>query len=106
MSNDSSICVNPCPDGWYRQNLDCNKCSSECATCTAFNDCLTCSPGNYLHEDKPKCGKTCDPGYYLNLTLNKCMKCISPCKTCTTYTDCLTCLTDYFLYDDKTKMCS
>ena len=75
-----SVCVNQCPQLYYKLNQTCLACVWPCITCNSSTSCLSCSAGYYLAN-------------------NYCYPCQKSCLTCSgsTALDCLTCISNYIL---------
>lgn len=83
VENEKDTC-NTCleEDGFYfDSDSKCQRCFSECQTCSSFPDCLTCPDGTFLQPTTPTCGPECPSLFYKDSTQNKCLPCDSSCKT-------------------------
>ncbi|XP_077200877.1 proprotein convertase subtilisin/kexin type 5 isoform X2 [Paroedura picta] len=92
--NNTRICVPNCPTGHYSADKKrCKKCSANCETCFGgHNDqCNTCKPGYYIHEETRNCISSCPDGFYLDNNKIVCRKCSENCKTCTEFQTCTEC---------------
>ena len=115
VTSDGTGCV-ICRDGYYREELDCKECKSECHKCNNNATCLTCKDEYFMrmngecklksissgckHEiDTINGCSECDYGYYLQE--RECYECPNECSTCSSQETCYTCIEDYVLKDNK-----
>ncbi|ELP84562.1 protein serine/threonine kinase, putative [Entamoeba invadens IP1] len=101
-----------CKEGYFRNGLDCQKCSSSCSTCNQEGKCLGCNSTNFMDENKdclPQsvlsgcahivdengCTK-CIEGFYIFKT-NQCQICIENCSSCISEKVCLKCKNSFVL---------
>lgn len=102
-------CPVTCKYGCTRPET-CNLCDdSLCYKCSTFdpNTCIVCYPGASFVNGKcqcdpglflngQKCSATCDPGFYLDSTVEICLACEPGCQKCTS-TECIECNPDLFV---------
>ena len=109
-----------CPSGSAKQGKNCNKCTNTCEKYKLNScDCLSCSLGYYLVENKcEKCNPSClsceeeatkctncNKGYFLDS--NKCYECSGNCKQNETDScKCSSCIDGYYLDFYQCKKCS
>lgn len=96
LEEDKCHCLN-CKDGYFKYQDKCQKCHSECETCSINEtNCTSCKTGKYL------------------TTENKCKSCGEKCQTCESNPNnvndiCLTCnlssIYKYLVNDDFNKTC-
>lgn len=91
-----SQCVNPCPDGYYKNQTshECIACDYNCTSCE-FNStyCYACATGYNWY--RYSCLNPCITGLYQSFDTSKntsnCSECPNVCYTCTNYTVCTVC---------------
>ncbi|XP_044301878.1 proprotein convertase subtilisin/kexin type 5 isoform X1 [Varanus komodoensis] len=92
--NNTRICVPNCPPGHYSADKKrCKKCSPNCETCFGghSDECNTCKPGYYIHEESRSCITNCPVGFYLDNNRIVCRRCSENCRTCTEFQTCTEC---------------
>jgi proprotein convertase subtilisin/kexin type 5 len=55
--NNSEICVEQCPDGYFASNKACRPCNPSCITCVSAIECTSCPEGNVILKDTLLCGR-------------------------------------------------
>ncbi|CAG9335755.1 unnamed protein product [Blepharisma stoltei] len=96
----TQTCV--CSVGYYQNGNTCDQCPAGCVTCTAANNCQTCSdphstlkngicvcndPNAGFKQNDPNC--ICNSGFYENV--DTCTQCQSGCEVCGSATFCTQC---------------
>ena len=98
-----------CKNGWFKDGLNCRKCSEECLTCNNENSCFECKDDYFMNINNECQLKStiigcavnvsttygctqCIQGYYLSQ--KECFTCLEDCKTCENKENCLTCHSD------------
>lgn len=83
-----------CPDNYYSDSLQCQKCTAGCAVCQIDGRCLFCQDG-YLstNEDGICYVQDCTSTQYSNSS-GLCTPCSSSCLTCSNATYCTSCYSD------------
>lgn len=92
--NFTCIPANSCPSGTYANSstLNCEVCTSPCASCSITgSNCTSCvSPQLYYDST---CSASCPSGMYQSG--NNCLNCTAPCSTCFNNSYCLSCISNY-----------
>ncbi|KAL4476413.1 hypothetical protein ABPG74_010146 [Tetrahymena malaccensis] len=120
LDSTTNMCNSQCPDSFYanKQNNQCSKCNSTCASCNGgtINDCLTCNPplfyqastqscisycpsGQFLFQNK--CLSKCPDGYYQSSADNSCVQCNKSCSTCSSISQCSSCITPFIFFNNQ-----
>ena len=99
----TQTCVDPCPNGFYKNDGPprvCSTCHTTCTTCSGglFNNCLTCAKPSYLYFYSNECRNVCPDGTYPDGS-KICQNCNLRCSKCTssTFTTCSACNNGYYL---------
>lgn len=103
----SGSCLNNCPNGYFahKYSLTCRLCNPRCASCTNFDNCLTCKPNFYIlsfySPQNAQCIAECPLGFWTNITI--CQRCFPDCKSCYGPSEyqCLSCYPKFYLDDYK-----
>ena len=101
--NQGCICV----DGYYRDDIECKKCSPGCVTCGPGDECNTCVDSDDTRETAADGNCACKVGFF-EAGSNICGKCNAECLTCEgTASNCVTCnLTGNFNQTGSTCVCN
>ncbi|CAK68414.1 unnamed protein product (macronuclear) [Paramecium tetraurelia] len=67
----ANTCLQKCLDGYFGSTeFKCEKCSSQCITCTSFNQCNSCKIGYYLYQQQ--CLDQCPGKLFSNPSTSQC----------------------------------
>lgn len=106
-----NTCVNVCPVGYYKNELDeCKKCEEGCELCMSSTQCTKCYSKFYLknyqdifyNKTVTHCVKECDDGYFGDCNSGTCMRCHEACEKCidATNANCPRCNNKFFKSDN------
>lgn len=90
-------CSIACDDYYFPVNETCQKCISNCVTCSSNSNCQKCSLSYSLYNNQ--CFSTCPITTYVITSTNgnSCYNCSSKCNSCTSNSSCTVCTTSYYL---------
>lgn len=57
----NGVCLEYCPQGYYRDGTECKKCQNGCNMCISETECTVCSDGYFMNGKT--CVLTCPSGY-------------------------------------------
>lgn len=96
-----AMCMQQCPDGYFKDGRICLPCHPSCVTCSNFSsNCLVCAKGYYkISSNMRTCVKDCPLGFYSSE--KQCLVCDSSCVTCKGARICTSCRSPYFLFNNS-----
>ncbi|EGR30395.1 hypothetical protein IMG5_133130, partial [Ichthyophthirius multifiliis] len=90
-------CIQECPIGKFKNDSDrtCTLCNNSCSSCTSLNQCQSCNQGFYL--DNSVCVQECSVGKFKNNSDRTCTSCDNSCSSCTSLNICQSCNQGFYL---------
>ncbi len=100
LLQDSSACVQTCPERFYSDHItiwSCKPCIPNCSICTNSTDCQRCIDNLYLATDisgNISCQVSCNTRSYYDSD-RICYSCMKGCDVCSSATECNMCSVGY-----------
>ena len=100
-----NMCLEQCPNGYYKQGSVCSQCEYGCSSCLSLKECVKCAEGFFYYNKT--CVNFCPVAYYKDFETSKCEACSRICYECegpSNY-ECISCKNQFLFTNDEGSTC-